>query len=91
MARLAGLTTTICFSVHCLITAAQAPPDFPGTVTPYQVIPTGTDAPTPTDTATPANLVGTYLYGYIDCQKNFGNGAKTKIDDAYYDAWLISK
>lgn len=62
----------------------ETPPDFPGAETPYRVVPTGTDAGA-------LNKVGTYLYGYNGCKKYFGSGAKGKIDDAYYDAWLISK
>jgi hypothetical protein len=80
MVPFAGLTT---FFLLLGCTFAQPPPDFPGTETPYRVNPDGT--------VEPENWVGTYLYGYLECNKNFGDGAKTKIDDAYYDAWTISK
>lgn len=63
--------------------AADPPADFPGDETPYRVIPTGTVGPD--------NAMGTYLYGYNGCNEFFGKGAKGKIDDAYYDAWLITK
>ncbi|KAE8150838.1 hypothetical protein BDV25DRAFT_139433 [Aspergillus avenaceus] len=62
---------------------SAAPADFPGDETPYRVIPKGT--------VSPDIGIGTWLYGYLDCDKNFGNGAKGNIDEAYYDAWLISK
>ncbi|BCR95354.1 uncharacterized protein AKAW2_20294S [Aspergillus luchuensis] len=62
--------------------AADPPADFPGDETPYRVIPTGTVGPD--------NAMGTYLYGYNGCNEFFGKGAKGKIDDAYYDAWLIT-
>ena len=94
MARLAVLTTTTTttfFLLQCFLVAAQPPADYPGTETPYQVIPTGTDAPAATGTVTPENVLGTFLYSYNDRTTNFGSGAKGKIDDAYYDAWLISK
>ncbi|KAH8589906.1 Spherulation-specific family 4-domain-containing protein [Bisporella sp. PMI_857] len=72
-------------------TSAAQPPDFPGTETPYQVTPTGTDVPAATGTdVAPANKLGTLLYAYVDCNKNFGSKAKSKIDGAYYDAWLTS-
>lgn len=66
------------------------PPDL-GDETPYQVIPTGADAPQATGTVLPQNIIGTRLYGYRKCKENFGGGAKGKINDAYYDAWLLSK
>lgn len=80
-----------CISAQLSVSVAQ-PPDFPGTETPYQVTPTGTDIPaaTSSDAAT-NNKVGTFLYAYTDCNKNFGDGAKGKIDDSYYDAWVMSK
>jgi len=59
-------------------TLAEPPADFPGDETPYRV--------TPTDTVSSENWMGTYLYKYLDCKKNFGPGAKGKLDDAYYDA-----
>ncbi|KAJ0414504.1 Spherulation-specific family 4-domain-containing protein [Aspergillus carlsbadensis] len=62
--------------------AADPPADYPGDETPYRVIPTGT--------VDPDNFLGTYLYGYNECNKIFGSGAKGKIDDAYYDAWVIT-
>ena len=37
------------------------------------------------------NKVGTILYLYDKCKENFGPGAKGKIDQAYYDAWILSK
>jgi hypothetical protein len=77
------LTALITFFLLLRYTSAEPPTDFPGDETPYRV--------TPTDTVSPENFVGTYLYRYLDCTKNFGPGAKGKIDDAYYDAWLISK
>lgn len=89
MILFAALTT---FFLLPRYTSAQEPADFPGTETPYQVTPTGTDAPAATGTdVTPANKVGTFLYAYVDCTKVFGSKAKDKIDGAYYDAWLISK
>lgn len=80
MVLLAALTT---FFLLLRYTSAAPPADFPGDETPYRVTPTGT--------VSPDNILGTYLYKYLDCNKNFGEGAKGKIDDAYYDAWLISK
>lgn len=80
MVLLAALTTLFLLLRY---TSAEPPADFPGDETPYQVTPTGT--------VSPDNLIGTSLYKYLDCNKNFGPGAKGKIDDAYYDAWLISK
>ncbi|KGO76305.1 Fibronectin, type III [Penicillium italicum] len=71
MGLLAGLTT---FFLLLRYTSADLPPDFPGDETPYRVIPTGT--------VKPANLTGTYLYAYLECDKNFGPGAKGQIDDA---------
>ncbi|KAB8276872.1 hypothetical protein BDV30DRAFT_235120 [Aspergillus minisclerotigenes] len=68
-------------------TSAEPPADFPDNETPYRVIPTGTDAPDATGTVSPNNIRGTYLYGYVGCEQF--KGAKGKIDDAYYDAWLI--
>lgn len=59
------------------------PAGFPGEDAPYQDIPTGTDV-------SAQNRVGTFLYSYNDCKKIFGAGAKGKIDDAYYDAWVMS-
>jgi len=88
MVLLVALTT---FFLLLRYTSAAPPADFPGDETPYRVTPTGTDAPQATGTVSPDNIVGTYIYGYLDCNKNFGPGAKGKIDDAYYDAWLISK
>ncbi|KAJ5951404.1 uncharacterized protein N7479_009817 [Penicillium vulpinum] len=63
-------------------TLAAPPADFPGDETPYRVTPTGT--------VSPDYFFGTFLYKYLDCNKNFGPGAKDKIDEAYHDAWLIS-
>jgi heat shock protein HslJ len=80
MVLLAALTAFLL--IHSA--SAEPPADFPGDETPYRVIPTGTEVE-------PDNILGTYLYGYKDCNKIFGSGAKKKIDDAYYDAWLISK
>jgi hypothetical protein len=71
-------------------TPTAQPPDFPGSETPYQVIPTGTDIPPGETGVSGQNKVGTFLYSYNDCNKNFGDGAKGKIDDGYYDAWRIS-
>jgi hypothetical protein len=76
------ILVTLLSLLHC--TSAAPPADFPGDETPYRVIPDGT-------VVSPDNIVGTYLYKYLDCNKNFGGGAKGKIDDAYYDAWLVSK
>jgi hypothetical protein len=87
MVLLAAFTT---FFLLLSCTSAATPPDL-GDEAPYQVIPTGTDAPQATGTVSPKNLIGTRLYGYVDCKENFGGGAKGKIDDAYYDAWLLSK
>lgn len=73
-------------------TPTVQPVDFSGEEAPYLVIPTGTDIPpgsSRTDVST-QNSIGTWLYGYTGCKKVFGDGAKGKIDDAYYDAWLIS-
>ncbi|KAE8409216.1 hypothetical protein BDV37DRAFT_109732 [Aspergillus pseudonomiae] len=72
---------TIFLLLRCTLT--EPPVDFPGDETPYRVIPTGT--------VSPNNIRATYLYGYVDCNKSFGSGAKGKLNDAYYDAWLISK
>ena len=80
MPLLIALTTSFLLLRY---TSAAPPAGFPGDETPYRVIPTGT--------VSPDNILGTWLYGYIGCKKNFGEGAKGKIDDAYYDAWLISK
>jgi hypothetical protein len=88
MARLAAITT---FFLLLRYTSAAPPADFPGDETPYRVTPTGTDAPQATGKVSPNNVFGTYLYSYLDCNKTFGEGAKDKIDGAYYDAWLISK
>ncbi|KAB8198899.1 hypothetical protein BDV34DRAFT_218516 [Aspergillus parasiticus] len=78
----------IFFLLLCCI-SAEPSADFPGDETSYRVIPTGTDTPDVTGTVSPNNIRGTYLYGYVGCNEHF-KGAKGKIDDAYYDAWLIS-
>lgn len=68
------------------------PADFSGDDSPYQVVPTGTDIPPESSSSdlSAQNKLGTWLYGYTDCKKVFGSGAKGKIDGAYYDAWLMS-
>ncbi|CAI4218928.1 unnamed protein product [Parascedosporium putredinis] len=72
---------TLLFSL--LPNARAAPPDdFPGDEIPYRVI--------PTDIALPENFLGTWLYKYVKCNQNFGPGAKDKIDNAYFDAWVMS-
>ncbi|KAH7413490.1 hypothetical protein BKA64DRAFT_771606 [Cadophora sp. MPI-SDFR-AT-0126] len=76
MALLSGFTTFFVLLLN--YTSAEQPPNFSGDETPYRVVPTGT--------VSPENILGTWLYGYRDCNKNF-NGAKGKIDDAFYDAW----
>ena len=84
---------TISLLLRCTIAQESASPtvqpaDFSGDDTPYQVVPTGTDIP-PGDVSA-LNKLGTWLYGYNDCKKVFGSGAKGKIDGAYYDAWVMS-
>jgi hypothetical protein len=91
-----ALTTSAAFiATYCnaapTASSDSIPPDFPGTETPYRVIPTRSDAPAETGTAGATNSLGTYLYSYNECNKNFGAGAKGKIDDAYYDAWTMTK
>lgn len=92
------MITSVAFSLLCLLllprnvltqaaSSVPVPSDFPGSETPYQVTPTGVDAPV----ATVNNKVGTFLYLYYKCKENFGPGAKGKIDQAYYDAWILSK
>ena len=72
-------------------TTTALPSDDSGDEPPYYLTPTGTDIPPgPTGNANTQNKVGTHLYGYTDCKKIFGGGAKGKIDGAYYDAWVIS-
>jgi hypothetical protein len=80
MILLAALTT---FFLLLRYTSAAPPAGFPGDETPYRVTPTGT--------VSPDNLMGTYLWLYKDCNKNFGGGAKDKIDQAFEDAYQISK
>tara|TARA_R110002060_G_scaffold34653_1_gene45508 strand:- start:1733 stop:1975 length:243 start_codon:yes stop_codon:yes gene_type:complete len=80
MALLSGFTAFVVLLLS--YTSAEQPPNFSGDEIPYRVIPTGT--------VSPENLLGTWLYGYRECSKNF-NGAKGKIDDAFYDAWVMSK
>lgn len=83
--------------LQCIIAQEAAnptvqPTNFLGEDTPYQVIPSSADiAPdsSSTDVST-QNVRGTWLYGYTGCKKVFGDGAKAKIDNAYYDAWLMS-
>jgi hypothetical protein len=88
MALLIALTTSFLLLRY---TSAAPPAGFPGDETPYRVIPNGVDAPQATNTVSPDNILGTWLYGYEGCKDNFGDGARGKIDAAYYDAWLISK
>jgi hypothetical protein len=76
MVPLAVLTTFLLL-LRCT-SAADLPADFPGDESPYRVIPTGTDVPQPTGDVGPDNAFGTYLYKYLDCNKNFGDGARTK-------------
>lgn len=73
---------TLCYLLFGGSTLAQLPPDFPGDEEPYQVIPIGT--------VETENLFGTFLYGYKDCGKNF-LGARDKINQAYYDAYTMSR
>lgn len=88
---------TLSLVLQCTVAQETASPtvqpaDFSGEDTPYQVIPSGTDIP-PGSSSTDVlalNKLGTWLYGYTDCQKVFGSGAKGKIDGAYYDAWVMS-
>ena len=68
---------------------AVQPADFSGDDTPYQIVLNGTDIPHGNVSA--LNKLGTWLYGYTDCKKVFGKGAKGKIDGAYYDAWIMLK
>jgi hypothetical protein len=64
--------------------SSETPPEgFPGSETPYRVTPSGG--------ADASNAAGTNLWGYDGCKKEFGDGAKTKIDEAYYDAWVMTK
>ena len=68
---------------------SPTPTDYPGTETPYLVMPTGTDIPPgASGSVITQNKVGTYLYGYTGCDKF--PGARDKINDAYYDAWVLS-
>lgn len=58
------------------------PANFSGDDTPYQVKRSRTG---------PQDLgVSAFLWGYNGCKKNFGPEAKSKIDGAYYDAWVMS-
>jgi len=68
---------------------SPTPTDFPGTESPYHVVPTGTDIPPGASGSVAAqNKVGTFLYDYTGC-KDFP-GVKDKIDGAYYDSWVIA-
>lgn len=68
---------------------SPTPTDYPGTESPYLVIPTGTDIPPGASGSVAAqNKVGTYLYSYDGCSKI--PGAKDKINGAYYDSWVIA-
>ena len=64
------------------------PVDFAGEDTPYQIQPNPVDFPPP-DGVQLQNIFGTWLYGYTGCKKLFPGGKK-KIDDAYYDSWVIA-
>ena len=69
---------------------SPTPTGYPGTeASPYSVVPTGTDIPPGASGSVAAqNKVGTYLWSYDGCSKI--PGARDKINDAYYDAWVIS-
>lgn len=77
MALLATLATSF---LLLRSTSAARPAGFPGDEIPYQVIPTGVDAPQATGTVSPDNILGTWLYGYDGCTTNFGDGAKGKLE-----------
>ena len=53
------------------------------------VLPTGTDIPTGAESSVAAqNEVGTNLYSYDGCSNILGG--KDKINNAYYDSWLVA-
>lgn len=69
---------------------SPTPTGFPGTESPYLLIPTGTDLPPEASGSVAVqNKVGTYLWSYDGCRDI--PGAKDKINGAYYDSWKIAK
>ncbi|KAL8775163.1 MAG: hypothetical protein Q9194_003851, partial [Teloschistes cf. exilis] len=70
-------------------TTQKEPPSFQGEDTPYQIVPNTDDVPAPEGGDVDImNKLGTWLYGYTGC-KDFP-GAKGKIDEAYYDSWVMA-
>jgi hypothetical protein len=83
-----SFAATIAFTARQCQTAPTGssetqPEGFPGSETPYRI--------TPPDGVDASNVLGTYLWGYDRCNEEFDAGAKGKIDEAYYDAWVMTK